>query len=121
MATEKEQQELIETLKFTPRNYTITLWGYGGEVAVAKINKEQFDYWKPKIDENGDSDLVEHCVDWDNEIEVPKEARICENGAWYEVEGQIITVVVLSSVILIISKLMMRMARQCLMKDFHMN
>jgi len=89
MATEKEKQELIDTLKFTPRNYTITLWGYGGEVAVAKINKEQFDYWKPKIDENGDSELVEHCVDWDNEIEVPKEARICENGAWYEVEGQI--------------------------------
>ena len=89
MATIEQKQEIVDTLKFTPCNYTITLWGYGGEVAVAKINKEQFDYWKPKIDEDGDSELVEHCVDWDNEVEVPEEARICTDGAWYEVEGQI--------------------------------
>ena len=44
MATIEQKQEIVDTLKFTPCNYTITLWGYGGEVAVAKINKEQFDY-----------------------------------------------------------------------------
>ena len=89
MATAEQKEQLAETLKFTPVTYNLMLWGYGGEVAVAKINKAQFDYWKPKIDEDGDSELVEHCVDWDNEVEVPEEARICTDGAWYEVEGQI--------------------------------
>jgi len=85
MATAEQKEQLAETLKFTPRNYTITLWGYGGEVSVAKINKEQFEYWTDK----DEADLIEHCVDWDNEMEVPEEARICTDGAWYEVEGQI--------------------------------
>ena len=89
MATAEQKEQLAETLKFTPVTYNLMLWGYGGEIAVAKINKEQFDYWKPKIDEDGDSELVEHCVDWDNEVEVPEEARICTDGAWYEVDGMI--------------------------------
>ena len=31
MATQEEQQKLIDTLKFTPRTYKIQMWGYGGE------------------------------------------------------------------------------------------
>lgn len=91
MATVEQKQEIVETLKFTPCTYTITLWGYGGEIAVAKINKEQYNYWKPKLDEDGDSELVEHCVSWDdNKPECPEEAVIVnEDGAWYETEGHI--------------------------------
>lgn len=89
MATIEQKQEIVDTLKFTPCNYTITLWGYGGEVSVAKINKAQFDFWKDKEE----ADIIEHCTsffgDEDDSIEVPKEARLCEDGAWYEMEGQI--------------------------------
>lgn len=91
MATEQEKQELIDTLKFTPVTYTIQLWGYGGEIAVAKINKEQYEYWKPRI-EDGDSELVEHATSWLDEEEenpVPKSARIVNDGAWYETEGHL--------------------------------
>jgi hypothetical protein len=31
MATKEEKQQLIDTLKFTPRTYKISMWGYGGE------------------------------------------------------------------------------------------
>lgn len=91
MATIEQKEELAQTLKFTPTTYNLVIQGYGGEIAVAKINKAQYDYWKPKIDENGDSELVEHCVAFDDEDanDVPKEARIVEDGAWYDTEGHI--------------------------------
>ena len=44
MATEIEKQELMDTLKFTPRNYTITLSGYGGEIAVGTVDRKVYDY-----------------------------------------------------------------------------
>jgi hypothetical protein len=31
MATKEEKHQLIDTLKFTPRTYKISTWGYGGE------------------------------------------------------------------------------------------
>ena len=92
MATIEQKEELVETLKFTPTTYRLMLWGYGGEIAVAKINKAQYDYWKPKIDEDGDSELIEHCTAWLDEGEenpVPESARIVEDGAWYETPGHI--------------------------------
>ena len=92
MATIEQKKELVETLKFTPVTYTIQLWGYGGEIAVAKINKEQYDYWKPRIEEDGDSELVEHCTAWLDEEEenpVPENARIVQDGAWFETEGHL--------------------------------
>lgn len=91
MATVAEKEKLAKTLKFTPVTYNLQLWGYGGEIAVAKINKEQYDYWKPKLDEDGDSELVEHCVSFDEDSasDCPPEARIVEDSAWYETAGHI--------------------------------
>lgn len=91
MSTEREQQELIDTLKFTPTTYRLSLWGYGGEVAVAKINKEQYEYWNAKKEEDGDSELIEHCVSWgDDKPECPEEAVIVnDEGAWYDTPGHI--------------------------------
>jgi len=88
MATEQEKQELIDTLKFTPRTYRLSLWGYGGEIAVAKINKEQYEYWTDK----DEADLIEHATSWLDEEEenpVPESARIVNDGAWYETEGHL--------------------------------
>jgi len=91
MATAEQKEELVETLKFTPTIYNLVIQGYGGEIAVAKINKAQYDYWKPKFDEAGDSELVEHCVAFDDEDanNVPEEARIVEDANWYDTKGHI--------------------------------
>lgn len=93
MATPEQKEELVETLKFTPRTYTINLWGYGGEIAIAKINKEQYEYWNANREETGgDGDLVEHCTSWGDEEEenpVPESARIVNDGAWFETEGHL--------------------------------
>ena len=34
-----EQQKIIATLKFTPRKYTISLWGYGGEKVMGTVSR----------------------------------------------------------------------------------
>jgi len=48
MATEAEKEELLETLKFTPRTYTIRFWGYGMEHACGHINQSSPEYLKEK-------------------------------------------------------------------------
>jgi len=44
MTTQAEKELLIETLKFTPRTYKITMWGYGGEKVMGTVSKESWDY-----------------------------------------------------------------------------
>lgn len=39
-----EQQKLIEVLKFTPRTYKISMWGYGGEKVMGTVSREVWDY-----------------------------------------------------------------------------
>jgi len=39
-----EQQKLIEVLKFTPRTYKISLWGYGGEIVMGTVDKKVWNY-----------------------------------------------------------------------------
>jgi hypothetical protein len=44
MATIEEQQKLIEVLKFTPRTYKVSLWGYGGEKVMGTVDRKVWDY-----------------------------------------------------------------------------
>jgi hypothetical protein len=44
MATVEEQQKLIDTLKFTPCTYKVTMWGYGGERVMGTTTQEVWDY-----------------------------------------------------------------------------
>jgi hypothetical protein len=44
MATKEEKQQLIDTLKFTPRTYKISLWGYGGEKVMGTVDAKVWDY-----------------------------------------------------------------------------
>lgn len=44
MATQQEKELLIQTLKFTPRTYKISMWGYGGEKVMGTVSKESWDY-----------------------------------------------------------------------------
>lgn len=83
MATKEEKQELIEILKFTPRTYKISLWGYGGEKVMGTVSKEVWDYCNDNqvnlVDIAwSDEDTVENDMDLDLE-KLP-----FQPGQWYE-------------------------------------
>ena len=96
MATSEEKQELVETLK-GPRYYRIQLWGYGGEAEYMNLTKEQYEFWHAHIEEHGDSDAVNYCVnaededfDFDELGEVPEAMQFLKvegedySSSWYE-------------------------------------
>lgn len=57
-------------------DHTISIFGWGSEVAVGTITQEQFDYW----DEQGTDDLSEHVF---SEEDAPEDVAI---GTWYEAD-----------------------------------
>lgn len=98
MATTEEKQETIDVLK-GPRYYRISINGYGGEAAYISISKEAYDFWKPIVDEHGDSDLVNYAVnddpddyDFENIESVPPEADFLTEEEykypWYEAPNE---------------------------------
>lgn len=84
MATIEEQEKLLQTLKFTPRTYRISLWGYGGEIAMGTVPKKIFDYFKYRrlsvADYAWDSDYAE-------EHNIPEEMQPFYAGSWYECDN----------------------------------
>jgi hypothetical protein len=78
MATKKQKEELIEALKAEPATYEIILSGYGGEIVLGRVNKEQYEFWSER------DDFDEHCNDWDNELEVPEEMQVVRDGSWHD-------------------------------------
>ena len=48
MATDQQKEELMQTLKFTPRNYRVEIWGYGGEVYYGSVDRKIYDFFKDK-------------------------------------------------------------------------
>jgi hypothetical protein len=80
MATETEQQELMETLKFIPCNYKLEIYGYGGEIVMGKISQQAYEYWTDNED-----DLSEFACAWDeSDFEIPEEAKIFTAGEWHD-------------------------------------
>jgi len=85
MATQDEKQQLIDTLKFTPRTYKISMWGYGGEKVMGTVDREVYDY------------CVENCVDlqdiaWGDEDRVEEMGLDIDMlpftpGSWYECDN----------------------------------
>lgn len=77
-----EQQKLIEVLKFTPRTYKVSMWGYGGEKVMGTVDKKIWDYCNDnQVDLSeiawGDEDTVEEMgLDLDMMPFTP--------GSWYE-------------------------------------
>jgi hypothetical protein len=43
-----EQEELIQTLKFTPRTYTVIMSGYGGEIVLGSVDRTIYNYFQRK-------------------------------------------------------------------------
>jgi hypothetical protein len=79
-------------MDYSMKHYQIMLWGYGGEAAYLKLNKEQYEYWKEKYDEDGDEPLLDYMLaseSWceeDNEVlDVPPEMDFM---LWANPEGE---------------------------------
>ena len=81
MATSKQKKDLIQALKFTPREIEISLHGYGGEIAIGRIDEAAYDYWRDR------DDLADFAYDWSGEFDsVPADARFITDGCWYDVD-----------------------------------
>jgi len=83
MATNKEKQELVDILKFTPVTVNIQIYAYGGECYMGKVDRKIYDYFKEhKID------LEEYATDWDDKFAfVPDDMRPFPPGSPYECDG----------------------------------
>ena len=79
MATKKQKEELLATLKFTPRIYKLAIWGRGSEYVVGKVPRATAEYLTEK-----EIDLSDLCMDTDNEIEMDEQHRFIKDGGWYE-------------------------------------
>jgi hypothetical protein len=84
-AQKKEnQKKFIEILKFTPRTYKISMWGYGGEKVMGTVSREIYDYFKHHrhslMDYAWDSDYAE-------ENNIPDEMQPFPPGSWYECDN----------------------------------
>jgi hypothetical protein len=84
MATQDEKQLLIDTLKFTPRTYKVSMWGYGGERVMGTTTQEVWDYCN-----NNQVDLSD--IAWNSDA--AEEMDLDENllpfppGSWYECDN----------------------------------
>jgi hypothetical protein len=82
MATKREKQELIDTLKFTPTPVRIQLYGYGGECYIGSVSREQYEFFKSKK-----IDIDQYTHSWDDEgmwDDVPADMRPFDPGSPYD-------------------------------------
>lgn len=87
MATKKQKEELIEILKFTPVTYKVVINGYGGEIAMGKIDRKIVDYF-----EENNINLDEYATSWgdpgdDDYIDVPEDLQPFSQGNWYDCDN----------------------------------
>lgn len=84
MATKQQKEKLMQTLKFTPRNYKIEIGRYGGEVYFGTVDRKIYDFFKEhKID------IEEYASDWDEDKWefIPQDLRPFEPGAAYDCDN----------------------------------
>ena len=62
MATVEEQEKLLQVLKFTPRTYKVSLWGYGGEKVMGTVDRKVWDYcMENQVDLSDIAWVYPHC------------------------------------------------------------
>jgi len=77
----EQHEELIQTLKFTPRTYTIDIGPYGGEVYFGVVDRKIYDFFKEhKIN------IEEYASDWDEDKWqfIPEDLRPFAPGSGYD-------------------------------------
>jgi hypothetical protein len=84
MATTEQKQQLIEVLKFTPRTYKISMWGYGGEKVMGTVDPKVWDYCMEH-----QVDLVDIAWNYDacEEMGLDEDMLPFPPGAWYECDS----------------------------------
>lgn len=74
-------EQLVEVLKFTPRTYTVSMWGYGGERVMGTVDRKAWDYCVAnRVDLQDiawDSDAAE-------ELGLDTDMLPFPPGSWYE-------------------------------------
>lgn len=81
MATDEQKKELMQTLKFTPRNYRIEISGYGGEIYWGSVDRKIYDFFKDK-----EIDIEQYAGSWDDDMwaDIPDDMRPFTPGSAYE-------------------------------------
>jgi hypothetical protein len=84
MATKEEKEQLMEVLKFTPRTYKISMWGYGGEKVMGTVDPKAWDYCMEH-----QVDLVDIAWNYDacEEMGLDEEHLPFTPGSWYECDN----------------------------------
>lgn len=78
MATRKQKEQLLDALLAERKKYEVQLQGYGGEIVMGRITKEQYEFWRNR------DDLAEFAYDWNGDIDVPEDMKIFNPGDWHE-------------------------------------
>jgi len=85
MSNAQEHQRLIKALQFTPRQISVTLHGYGGEIVMGRVSQSVYEYWQDRND-----DLAEYATDWsdpESAEEVPEQCQPFDRGAWHDCDN----------------------------------
>lgn len=84
MATKKQKQELMDTLKFTPCTYTLSIGGYGGETFCGVVSREIYEYFKAK-----NIDISQFASSWDEQLwaDIPSDKMPFDPGSSYDCDG----------------------------------
>jgi len=85
MATRKQKDQLIQTLKFTPVRARIMLSGYGGECYIGSVSREDYEFFKSRK-----IDVEQYAMDWDDGgrfKDVPDQHRFFSPGQPYDCDN----------------------------------
>jgi hypothetical protein len=84
MATKQDKQLLIDTLKFTPRTYTISMWGYGGEKVMGTVDPAAWDYC---VANRIDLQDIAWDSDASEDLDLDEDLLPFPPGSWYECDN----------------------------------
>ena len=84
MATLEQKEELLQVLKFTPRTYKISMWGYGGEKVMGTVSREAWDYC---IENSVDLSDVAWNSDAAEDMDLDADQLPFSPGSWYDCDS----------------------------------
>ena len=80
MATNKQKQKLHQRLTWTPKQYSMCVRGYGGEISIGSLSRTQYEYWKSKSED----DMTDHMTGFEEGRTTPHDMQLVNNAEWYE-------------------------------------
>lgn len=77
--------------------YMIQGLGYGGELVVGTASEAFVHYWKERVEDEGDGELIEALCDWNDDDDLPEDALLdpetppsphedYDSGAWHDLD-----------------------------------